>query len=441
MIAYMAKNSKKEVALQTFKTPQELVHIKHRITLLQYKYWVLMLRAYREAYEERGSSLPDGELCFIPMRKLVEHLGYQPKTTQIESDLEAIRIEPIIFNVLEKDRTAAKTGRGFISEWHVSSNRVGVIFPPMIRESVENLDNRDSIFHLLHWQIFNSFTGKYEAILYKMCKDFIGTGRTKYMLLDDFRDYMGVKEEEYPDFKRLNQWVISGPIKRINTSEVSDITIKANFRREGRKIVGLWFDIASKRQAVMDFGDDPAFRFAKVSVSLAQQRKYLVEKGSESIELSIERANEYGEEQEKQGKTVDFGAIYRKAIQEDWGAELQSRRLRDAEKVIAENSKKAVVKTDIEQKRLDELKQEFQRGKASTAFKALKPDARKVHLQSYLKSAESNRIKSYDLEKGDLTDKTERSFFSIWLRQVVAPKFNEDEFSDWLRAKEEAAQL
>ena len=33
------------------KTPQELVHIKHKITLLQYKYWVLMLRAYREAYE------------------------------------------------------------------------------------------------------------------------------------------------------------------------------------------------------------------------------------------------------------------------------------------------------------------------------------------------------------------------------------------------------
>ena len=71
------------------KTPQELVHIKHKITLLQYKYWVLMLRAYREAYEERAGEIADGEVCYLPMAKLAEHLGYEPKTSDIERDLEA----------------------------------------------------------------------------------------------------------------------------------------------------------------------------------------------------------------------------------------------------------------------------------------------------------------------------------------------------------------
>ena len=216
-----------------------------------------------------------------------------------ERDLEAIRKEAIIFNVLEKDGQKGKTGRGFISEWYVSSNRIGVVFPPMIRRAVENLDNRDSIFHLLNWSIFNSFTGKYEAILYKLCKDYIGTGRTPYLPLEKFRGYMGVKESEYPDFKRLNQWVISGPVKRINESEVADITIEPEFKREVRKIVGLWFRVSAKKQTVLDFGDDPAFRFAKVAVSLAQQKKYLEEKGSELVELSIQRANEYAEAQEK----------------------------------------------------------------------------------------------------------------------------------------------
>lgn len=45
----------KEPARPIIKTPQELVHIKHKISLLQYKYWVLMLRAYREVYEETGA--------------------------------------------------------------------------------------------------------------------------------------------------------------------------------------------------------------------------------------------------------------------------------------------------------------------------------------------------------------------------------------------------
>ena len=135
------------------KTPQELVHIKHRISLLQYKYWVLMLRAYREAYEEGGKPLADSDYCYLPMSRLAEHLGYEPKTSDIERDLEAIRKEPIIFNVLEKDGKKGKSGRGFVSEWYVSSNRVGVVFPPLIRQAIENLDNRDSIFHLLNWSV------------------------------------------------------------------------------------------------------------------------------------------------------------------------------------------------------------------------------------------------------------------------------------------------
>ena len=417
------------------KTPQELVHIKHRISLLQYKYWVLMLRAYREAYEEQGRELADSAYCYLPMSRLAEHLGYEPKTAEIERDFEAIRKEPIIFNVLEKDGQKGKSGRGFISEWYVSSNRIGVVFPPMIRQAIENLDNRDSIFHLLNWSVFNSFTGKYEAILYKLCKDYVGTGRTPYMPLDKFRGYMGIKDTEYPDFKRLNQWVISGPIKRINESELADITIEPELKREVRKVVGLWFKVTAKKQTAMDFGDDPAFRFAKVAVSLAQQRQYLENKGGELVELSIQRANEYATEQEKQGKEVNLGALYRKAIEEDWGKEYESKKAREAEKQAAEAARLHQEAEDKATERRKELRASFERERITAAFKALTLDDRRRHFEVYTGEGGDGSAAFWNLEKADFTESLSRSKFLTWLRKTLTPAFDEAAFKAWVKAK------
>jgi Initiator Replication protein len=413
------------------KTPQELVHIKHKITLLQYKYWVLMLRTYREAYEGQGRALTDDEYCYLPMDKLAEHLGYEPKTSEIEKDLEAIRKEPIIFNVLQKDGQKGKSGRGFISEWYVSSNRVGVIFPPIIRAAIENLDNRDSIFHLLNWRIFNSFTGKYEALLYKLCKDYLGAGRTPYLTIERFREYMGVKESDYPDFKRLNQWVISGPIKRINDSEISDIVIEAEFKREIRKVIGLSFHVKHKKQTTMDFGDDPAFRFAKVAVALAQQRQYLATQSSEMIELSIQRANEYAEDQEKKGTKVNFGALYRKAIEEDWGKEYQSKKIRESEKQAL--AKKMFNKeAELRQSEIDkDTKIRLRKKRIKESREALTKEQFYALIDEYRTGEGSDKLKSYrENFEGDLPgfkEAGERIAFNLWLGQKLVPDAKESE--------------
>jgi Initiator Replication protein len=418
------------------KTPQELVHIKHKITLLQYKYWVLMLRTYREAYELEKRELQDGEYCYLSMAKLAEHLGYQPKTSEIERDLEAIRKEAIIYNVLQKDGEKGKTGRGFISEWYVSSNRVGVVLPPVIRRAVENLDNRDSIFHLLNWSVFNSFTGKYEAILYKLCKDYIGATRTPYFPLEEFREYMGVKDSDYPDFKRLNQWVISGPVKRINESELSDISIEPEFKREVRKIIGVWFRVTPKKQTALDFGDDPAFRFAKVSVSLAQQKKYLEAKGGELIELSIQRANEYAGEQERAGKEVNLGALYRKAIEEDWGKEYAEKKARAADKAAGEKKKKTEETLARAQEVDQELRDEFARGKVTAAIKALSAAELQAYADTFTAEEGIDPVRGFDPVKGAFREPAHRAKFTGWLRASVAKKaVQPGDFEAWRSAQ------
>lgn len=413
--------------LSEIKTPQELVHIRHDISILQYKYWMLMLRTYRELYEEGERCGPD-DFCYLSMEGLTEALGYQPKTNEIKEDLRAIRKQEIIFNVLEKDGKQAQTGSGFISDWYVSSARVGVRFPPELRRAVENLDRKDSIFHLLNWQIFNSFSGKYEAIIYKLCKDYVGVGWTKKFSVDQYREYMGIGLEEYSDFKRLNQWCISGPVKRINESELSDIEIAIHLTREKRRVVAIQFEVSMKRQTALDFGDDPAFRFAKVKITPTQQRKYLSGKDPQVVEFSIRRANEYADEKEKKGESVDIRKVYAKAITEEWGV--------DFKKKIDEKEAKA------EEKRKKTKTAEESAKEAS--FRKAFEDAWKAKAKATLKSMDDSEVrKLYEVwlseaQRSPLETKAgvNAVAFHIWAYPRVLPRPEEAEFEAWRASNE-----
>jgi len=407
-----------------FKTPQELVHIKHKISLLQYKYWILMLKAYRENYEAGVASGED--YTFLPMSEVTQALGYQPKTKEVESDLEKIRLEPLHFNILEKDGQKARQGNGFISGWHVSSNRIGVVFPKALKEAVENLDKKNSIFHLLNWNIFNSFSGKAEAVLYKLCKDYIGVGRTKEMSLDIFREYMGVAPHEYTEFKRLNQWCISGPIKKINESELSDIKITPIFTRQNRRVVKIQFEVEQKRQSVLDFGDDPAFLFSKITIPLRQQKKYLAQADSESIQLSIQRANEWGEEKELKGEPVDYGKAYFTAINENWGAGYKAKLAKEKQTNLTATAKKEAAAAAADKERLRIEFEADRKARGNALINALPESKLKKHFEQWKKE---NKAAS------SLARVTSAAF-RAWLRGELLKKPADEEFVEWLEQRE-----
>lgn len=316
-----ATHPAKSTSHPTLKTPQELIHIQHRITLRQYKYWILMLRAYREAYETGAGVGQDGYYA-LPISVVADRMGYRPSNNELRADLEAIRKEPIIYNALSKDGTPAMRGAGFISTWQVSAGFIGFTLPEMLSRCVEQLDETDSIFHLLNWSVFSTFSGKHEANLYKLCKDYVGVRRTPQFTMEKFREYMGIGAREYPEFKALNRYVIADPIQRINESAVSDITVDVQYQRHMRKVVSLQFLVQPKHQTSLSWGDEPAFEAARSLIPLGLQKEYLKVQDAASIRASIDRANMYIDDQTNAGKSVrNAGGIYRKAIIENWGAQ------------------------------------------------------------------------------------------------------------------------
>lgn len=332
-----AKAIEKSQVDKHLKTPQSLIHIKHTISLFQYKLWILLLQEFKRQFDA-GEPADEKGFRYVSMSYLEQHLGYTPSRQDLIDDLRALRKEEICFNYLEKDGYKAQYFAGFISEVKATRLTIGFKFPSLIDDVMLGLDDAKAIFQMLNWNVFNHFSGKYEAIIYKLCKDYIGIGRTPYLTVNEIRGYMGVKDSEYALFEDFNKRCLKNPINVINTSDVSDIVVDAVYNRNGRKVVGLYFTVKSKQQAILPFVEfqvNPAFTCAKITISISDQQNYLESYSTEQISLSIERANEYCEDLEKKRKSVNYGAIYKTAITENWGAQLQEKKALEAEQRAA----------------------------------------------------------------------------------------------------------
>lgn len=385
----MTNSFRNHGTVKLVKASQALIHVKHSITVIQYKYWFILMKFYKEMFEA-GEQADEKGFHYVPIAKIAEYMGYIPKKSELKQDLEALRQEPIILNYLEKDGQQATHGMGFLSEWKVTSNRVGFRFPTFIDDVIRERNDVKQLFLMLNWNIFNSFSGKYEAIIYKLCKDYIGVGRTPYFTVQEFREYIGLNSNEYPVFKELNRKTISTPVKNINENKLSDISLEVEFKRESRKIVGFHFKIKNKQPAEhgLDFEPSPAFRAAKIAIMPVQQSQYMMQYAEHEIMAIIDRANEYIKDLKDKGKPVNIGAIYKTAFAEGWGlAELAAA----AERAAAEAEKKKKAKAEqAKQKRreaAEKKKQEQAKQKLLDEFYTLDEYQQQERVEQFIRQS------------------------------------------------------
>lgn len=369
------------------KTPQELVHIKHSISARQYKYWFLLLKTYKELLEN-GAEKDEKGFYSVSLSHITSLMGYEPVKKELKADLEALRQQPIIINYLEKDGKPVTHGMGFISEWKVTSTKIAFRLPSFVEDVLKGDLEAQKMFLLMNWDIFNSFGGKYEAIIYKLCKDYMGVGRTPYFTVEEYRDYIGLKENEYKQFFRLNEWTLSKPIKNINDSEMSDILVKVILEKKGVKVIGLHFEMQYKPTTpvleITQIEPNPAFKKSLITIPINKQLEYLKQFSEEQIKAIINRANDYVEKLQADGKKASVGAIYNKAFAESWGLDNweaeQKAKAEEEERKRQEKAKReaeAKAKKEAEER---ERQAEAERERCFEVFEALPKDEQEAIL-------------------------------------------------------------
>ena len=210
-------------------------------------------------------------------------------------------------------------------------------------------------------------------------------------------------DKEYDRLGNFKKRVLEVALSQIN--EFSDLTVSYTQRKTGRVVTHLIFIFSQKtsptqetkqenevakpaKQPFIESDGKSPFRLAKAPIPPKTQAEYLKVRTGDEIELCIERANEYAAQQEKAGKPVRYGALYRKAIAEGWHEENARQKEEQAEDAA---KKEASRQLEAEAKRAEVEKAERSKMETelSAAWFSALPDNKKESIGiAYL--AESN---------------------------------------------------
>jgi len=210
-------------------------------------------------------------------------------------------------------------------------------------DMVPFITNLEAQFTRYKLEKIANMTSTYAIRLYELLMQWGSVGRRE-VELGWFKKTLAL-DHDYPRLYDFKHWVIDVAIAQIN--QHSDLVASYSQRKRGRVVTHLIFAFAGKgksnqgevakqaieaRSCLLERDANIAFRSTKVPIPPKTQSDYLKVRNKDEIELCIERANEYGAEQEKAGRpVVRYGALYRKAIIEGWHQEKVAQKAHQAE--------------------------------------------------------------------------------------------------------------
>lgn len=218
------------------------VHVKGQLSLLQRKVSnILLLNAYDEL-PKRGVFEHT-----IRLRTLADVAGFDSNDHQLLRDaLEALVDVKIKWNVLDRDGEEEWGVSSFLAQAVIKGGVCRYAYPPELRRKLFNPE----IYARINLSVQERFGSSYALALYENCVRFRKVGTTGWISLEQWRDLLGVEEGQYEQFKYLNRDVLKPAIKEVNG--FSDIRVKMETKRQGRRIVTLKFSIKENPQLMLE---------------------------------------------------------------------------------------------------------------------------------------------------------------------------------------------
>ncbi len=210
-----------------------------RLSFLQRKIGnILLYNAYQDLLTK--------EIHSIRVRDLAENVGFNSNDYDLlKTSLKQLRNIAIEWNVLNKDGKEKWGVSSMIAEAQIENGVITYSYPPMLRKLLYNPE----IFARIDLRVQKRFSGNYALSLYENCYRFKSSGTTGVIPLDTWKKLIGVESGgTYEIFKNLNRKIVKPAIEEINL--VSDIYVTVEYVKEGRKVIGLQFNITDNVQFI-----------------------------------------------------------------------------------------------------------------------------------------------------------------------------------------------
>lgn len=125
-----------------------------------------------------------------------------------------------------------------LAEVQVDGDDIVYSYPPILRALLCNPE----FFAKIDLRVQKRFSSNYALNLYESCQPFRAAGSTGFLPVEAWKRLIGVEEGgAYAEFKNLNRKIIKPSLEEINA--VSGDRFSVRYRKEGRRVVALCFDI------------------------------------------------------------------------------------------------------------------------------------------------------------------------------------------------------
>jgi len=211
------------------------IHIQNDITLVQRRAWNVLLA---NAYDD----LPVKDVYRMLVHDLALVMEFDSKNeAYLKEALEALVGCKVKWNVLEKDREIEWGVTTLLAQAKIRNGVCIYAYSPELRARLHN----PRMYARISLSMQNKFNSKHAQALWELCVDYLNEtknyGETPFIPLESYRTLMGVAEDMYPEFKRLNTRVIRDPIEEIN--RFTDFRVEPEYRKESKKVAAVKFRV------------------------------------------------------------------------------------------------------------------------------------------------------------------------------------------------------
>lgn len=361
----------------------------------------------------------------LPTKMLMAMLGWSEgdDTVHLKKALLRIVTTPVEFNLMEENEPAKKprwTATALLASADLVNGFCEYEYSTRLAEELADPD----VYAIINVGIQRQFKSGYALTLYENCLRFRRTGSTGWMTLDIFRKLMGATASTYDDFRRLSELVIKKAEAEVNA--LSDIRIKAEYERKGRKVTRIRFSVEEKEQQTIFSENERMIDEVKESDTYKRLREHGIgEKLAVAWVLTDEQraksALDITEQRARGGQIKASPAGYVRRLMEDTTIDLTGsafeKKLKEeaaAQRAVAAAAASAKQKSDAES---------VARGdKIRDLVKALTEAEMKAYAAQYVEGEGAGKATTYNRDTGLFKSAMEKVPFITWLRKQIAEK-------------------
>ena len=215
------------------------IQISNKISALQRKSYNYMLKVAKNEFKKNKNI----RVFTITADELLLFFGFGEKNHKyLKKELEILNNTKVTYNFLGKDKRSKQWGSfTLIAGFDYKRGVIEYSFPHQIEKMI--LDPK--IFGKVNLVTIKGLKNKYSIALYELAEDYLNAQIPK-MTMDNFRELMGLEENQYYKFSMFKKYVIDMAVNEINESENIPFSITYELGKKGRVFSDIKFIVHKK---------------------------------------------------------------------------------------------------------------------------------------------------------------------------------------------------